>query len=139
MLNPSIADELELDPTLRRCRGFSQKWGMGAMLITNLWPLVSPDPKALVTTKDASGPRDVGGFYALNDAYISGCARAAAFTVVGWGTNAGKTTQDSGIPYVFHRLLKPYGPVKCLRLTKVGHPVHPLYLPYESELRDWSP
>lgn len=28
MLNPSTADELEDDPTIRRCVNFAKKWGM---------------------------------------------------------------------------------------------------------------
>ena len=36
-LNPSTADEQQLDPTLRRIRGFSQTWGFTAFVITNLF------------------------------------------------------------------------------------------------------
>ena len=31
MLNPSIADECDDDPTIRRCIGFAKAWGFGGI------------------------------------------------------------------------------------------------------------
>ena len=79
MLNPSIADERDLDPTLRRCKGFAQEWGMDGMLMTNVRPLVATDPKQLLATPDARGPyKDEY----VNGAYIENAAERAEFTVV---------------------------------------------------------
>jgi hypothetical protein len=36
-LNPSTADETNNDPTIRRCIGFAQTWGYGAVCVTNLF------------------------------------------------------------------------------------------------------
>lgn len=60
LLNPSIADEQILDPTLKRCAGFAQRAGYGGMEITNLFPLVSTDPKGLARFDHAAGrPRNL--------------------------------------------------------------------------------
>lgn len=39
-LNPSIADESEDDPTIRRCINFAKDWGYGGILMTNLLSFV---------------------------------------------------------------------------------------------------
>jgi hypothetical protein len=36
LLNPSTADAVQLDPTLRRCVGFAKREGYGGMVILNL-------------------------------------------------------------------------------------------------------
>lgn len=136
MLNPSIADEQDLDPTLRRCKGFAQEWGMDGMLITNVRPLVATDPKQLLARPDARGPyKDEY----VNDAYIENAAERAEFTVVAWGANAGKLFYHDRVPRFYYLLLAPYGPVKCLGVTKGGHPSHPLYIAANTPLRDWTP
>ena len=38
-LNPSTADELKNDPTIRRCIGYAKDWGYGCLLYT------SPSPR----------------------------------------------------------------------------------------------
>ena len=58
-LNPSIADETQLDPTLRRIRAFSAAWGYNGFLMTNLFGLVSTDPDQLYTIDDPVGPEIV--------------------------------------------------------------------------------
>jgi hypothetical protein len=51
-LNPSIADETQLDATLRRIRAFSAAWGYNGFIKTNLFGLVSTDPDQLYTIHD---------------------------------------------------------------------------------------
>jgi hypothetical protein len=36
-LNPSTADEVRDDPTIRRCAGYARRWGYGALCMTNLF------------------------------------------------------------------------------------------------------
>ncbi len=47
MLNPSKGNQVENDPTLRRCIGFAKSWGMGSIEVVNLFGLISPYPDAL--------------------------------------------------------------------------------------------
>ena len=44
MLNPSTADEVRDDPTIRRCIGFANSWECGWLYVTNLSPLRATDP-----------------------------------------------------------------------------------------------
>ena len=44
MLNPSMADEVRSDPTIRRCISFAASWDCGWLNITNLSPLRATDP-----------------------------------------------------------------------------------------------
>src|SRR3954462_12457376 len=43
-LNPSTADESQLDPTLRRVRAFSHAWGYTAFVMTNLFSFRATQP-----------------------------------------------------------------------------------------------
>lgn len=135
MLNPSIADESDLDPTLRRCKGFAERWGMGGMVVTNLFPLVATDPKDLIRASDRSGP--YSGLHYVNDGWIANSAQWSDITIVGWGTNVQRKALQGRVPTVYHGILKPHAP-KALRVTRAGHPVHPLYLPYDCTPKEWT-
>jgi hypothetical protein len=47
-LNPSIADEQQLDPTLRRILGFTKQLGLQRFVMLNLFALVSTDPQVML-------------------------------------------------------------------------------------------
>ena len=47
MLNPSTADAVKNDPTVRRCIGFANSWDCGWLHVTNLSPLRATHPRDL--------------------------------------------------------------------------------------------
>lgn len=125
MLNPSSATELVLDPTLTRCKGFTQRFGFSRFEVVNLYALRSTDPKALLAEPDPVGPS--------NDLVIRACMEKATVIVVGWGA----------FPMAANRArrvveLAEGKQLHCLGTTKDGHPRHPLYLPGSAELRPWA-
>jgi hypothetical protein len=123
MLNPSTANETELDPTLRRCVGFAKAWGCGGLEVVNLFAIVSPDPGVLLSHPDPIGER--------NDEAIVEAATRAGFVVVGWG--AFPEARHRSVDVV--RLLAEVGIApRCLGVNADGSPRHPLYLPKTSAL-----
>ena len=58
LLNPSTADERQLDPTLRRCVGFSRAWGFGSMVVVNIFAFRSPYPSNMYAALDPVGPKN---------------------------------------------------------------------------------
>jgi hypothetical protein len=55
-LNPSTGDERADDATIRKCVGFTRRWGMGGIILANLFAWRSRDPHQLAWTKDPVGP-----------------------------------------------------------------------------------
>jgi hypothetical protein len=117
MLNPSTADALVDDPTIRRVIGFSRRWGMGGCTITNLFALRATDPREL-----ARHPEPVGQG---NDAHIASAARESPVTVCAWGAHPMAVDRAAD---VLEMLRAAHTELRCLRLTKAGQPSHPLYV-----------
>src|SRR3954462_7611015 len=55
MLNPSTADELKLDPSCTRARLYAERWGFGALIVSNLFGWRATDPGDMKATKDPVG------------------------------------------------------------------------------------
>jgi len=126
MLNPSTADAFQLDPTNRRCVGFAQAWGYGSMVTTNIFAFRSTDPDGLRTAKDAVGP--------ANDAAICEAAMVADLVIAAWGTHG--ELYDRGV--AVRDMVAAAGiQLHLLRLTKAGHPGHPLYVAAETQPTRW--
>lgn len=118
MLNPSTADEHQLDPTLRRVLGYAQAWGYGGFIIGNLFALRSTDPEGLYVATDPIGPG--------NDDALLRIAHDADLIVCGWGDHGRHQWRGDSV----RRRLNNAGHVlHALRFTRAGEPGHPLYLP----------
>lgn len=126
-LNPSTADEHQLDPTVTRCVNRADALGFGRLVMLNIFAFRSTDPKALKVRLRA-GLEIVGE---RNDETIRREARAADQVVCCWGSHGKIAGRGS---YV---LAGPLAGVRlhCLETTRGGHPAHPLYLPYSLEPR----
>jgi hypothetical protein len=77
MLNPSTADELKLDPSCTRARLYAERWGFGALVVTNLFGWRATDPDEMKAVRDPVG--------AENDRAILGAARTSGIVVCAWG------------------------------------------------------
>ena len=121
-LNPSTADADQDDPTLRRCIGFSQAWGYGALVMLNLFALRATDPRAMLAAPEPEGPR--------NDEFLCGWAgppsgrfEGVAAIVCAWGNHGAHRARAANVLQLLgDRYLLSLG------VTKHGHPRHPLYV-----------
>ncbi len=127
MLNPSTADERVLDPTCTRARRYSERWGCGALIVTNVFGWRATDPSALKKVADPVG-RD-------NDRAILCAARQADLVVCAWGNHAQHAERSGAV----RRLLADAGvALHALRLNATGEPAHPLYLPGSLRAQKWK-
>ena len=126
MLNPSTADAFQLDPTNRRCVGFAQAWGYGSIVTTNIFAFRSTNPAGLRTAKDPVGPD--------NDETILTAAKNADLVIAAWGTHG----ELQGRGEVVRAMLCEAGvELHALKLTKAGHPGHPLYVAADTKPFCW--
>ena len=123
MLNPSTADDVEDDPTVRRCRGFAEREGCNGMVIVNLYQLRATDPRELLRHPDPVGPGA--------DQEIATVAQMCSGPLIAaWGTKGGQRALQVAREW--------RGVLKCLGVTKDGHPKHPLYLAADAPLIDFE-
>ena len=131
MLNPSKADAYIDDNTIVKCMKFARREGCDGIDVVNLFALRARDPKDLVSAPDPVGPD--------NDEHLSEAIARAQVLVAGWGTwPAERSLARYGRPSrTIQIALEHDRPLSCLRVTKDGHPGHPLYLPDAAPLAPW--
>ena len=117
MLNPSTADEFQLDPSCTRARNYAERWGFGALIVTNLFGWRATDPHDMKAARDPVGRG--------NDAAILRAAREAKLVVCAWG-NHGLHVERSA--RVLDALRRAGISLNYLKLNSSGEPAHPLYL-----------
>ena len=129
LLNPSTADETRNDPTINRCIHFAQDLRCGTLIVVNIFAYWATDPGELKRVReelelDIVGPE--------NDRYIIEAVEQATVPIVAWGNHGAylgrggdvlKTLQDLG-----------HAPLYAFKVTKLGYPIHPLYLPDHAHL-----
>lgn len=128
-LNPSTADEVEDDNTIRRCVGFAKREGCGQLVMLNLFAYRTKKPKVLWALPEVErvGPE--------NDATLRRVLGEGGTVVAAWGVIP---SQAADRVVQVRRILasagvQPY----CFDVTKDGHPGHPLYLKGDSPLLFW--
>lgn len=121
MLNPSTADGIQDDPTIRRCRGFAEMWGAGGLIVGNLFAYRATDPRELRRVDDPVGQD--------NDAALRQIAAKASKVICAWGAHGAYRNRDREVLEILRDMRVV--PV-ALSFTKDGHPRHPLYLSYSA-------
>lgn len=116
MLNPSTADALDDDPTIRSCVRLADANGFGGMEVVNLYDLRATYPDELFSAAVRCTQ--------ANPHAIAAASGRCDLAVVAWGSHRSVTGHD------VDRLLDALGRrlVYCLGTTKSGAPKHPLYL-----------
>ena len=121
MLNPSTADAMKDDPTIRRCVGFANSWGYGGIIVVNLFAFRATNPKELLSEEHPIGGDNL---YYMRKAYDK-----VDKVVCAWGNKPilrkwfqCKSFNESVLVHFIKD--KSY----YLELSKDGTPKHPLYL-----------
>lgn len=109
-LNPSKANEVKGDPTIRCVGDFADRWGYGGFYMTNLYSLVSPNPEDLITCDDPV--RD-------NDQHLAVVASLCLDVVFAWGKFKMTESRSTVAKNMFPDAL-------CIG-KKDGQPYHPLW------------
>ena len=115
MLNPSLADDKNDDPTIRRLISFTKKYNYGGFLVGNIFTTITPNPKEIDKSKGISDK---------NFEKLLKLINKVDQIVYAWGDNIEE-------PQLLKELvLNP----KCFGKNLNGSPKHPLYLPSETKL-----
>lgn len=122
-LNPSTADEVNDDPTVRRCLGYAQRWGFERLVVCNIFALRSTDPKLLYRAEDPVGPE--------TDFWLERHALDSELVLCAWGAHGklhgrGAEVLDR-LRTLGHRWDRPVA-VLGWTLPPDRQPKHPLYL-----------
>lgn len=125
-LNPSTADENELDPTLRRIRAFTEQLGCSRFVMTNLFAFKATDPKEMMEASDPVGPS--------NDSSILDAAVGAERIVACCGNDGAHLKRERAV-----RELLGHLDLWCLGTNSDGSPKHPLYLAADTPMRLFQP
>ena len=118
-LNPSTADENQLDPTLRRIYDYSELWGYDGFVMTNLFAFRATVPRVMLLHPEPVGPD--------NDEHILRIADEVDKIMCVWGVDGVHRNRSQEVV----DLLNEHGhfsKLHALKLTKNGEPGHPLYL-----------
>lgn len=112
MHNPSTADGIEDDPTIRRCISFANSWGYGGIYVGNIFPYRSTNPKNLLGKSfDEIAPIE-------NIRHNAEMVKMCSLHIFAFGNPIIK----DGAPTFWDNHWM------CLKKTKSGNPSHPLYL-----------
>ncbi|MBS4020097.1 MAG: DUF1643 domain-containing protein [Dechloromonas sp.] len=121
MLNPSMANADQNDPTVERCQRRALKMGFGGLRVVNIFALVSTDPAALYQVDDPVGPD--------NDAAILEAVRDAGMVICAWGTHGAHVDRAREVVALLRQAgVSPY----CLAINGDKSPKHPLYIALKS-------
>jgi len=126
MLNPSTADAMLDDPTIRRCIGFAKSWGYGGIYVGNIFSLRSSNPKDLI-----SNVLDIQLGYCVadrNEESVRYMADICELVVCAWGNSPILKQMEKHGLIVTDWMYELVGKSSYLAKSKDGTPKHPLYL-----------
>ncbi len=129
-INPSTADAMIDDATVRKWRGFTIRNGGHRLIVGNIFAYRSTDPKALTPQDDPFGPEWLPNLNAI--------IADADVLVPCWGSLSKMPRDLRGAPaQVLASLVRSGKPVMHFGVTSCGQPKHPLMLGYDTPLVAW--
>lgn len=113
-LNPSTADEVEDDSTVKRCISYARQWGFGGIILGNLFAYRATNPLKIMNVSDPIGNE--------NNSWLKKLANEADLIVGVWGNGGQLNGRATDVVAMFQNL-------QCLRVTNKGQPHHTRGLP----------
>lgn len=131
LLNPSTADAVKNDHTIRKIIGYSKVAGAWRFLVCNLFGWRSTDPAGLLKAADPVG--------AMNDVWLQDALASSGKVVAAWG-KGGKAAKlvERRAPLVLAQARRTHV-VHALAFNDDCSPSHPLYLPGDLKPQPWEP
>lgn len=123
MLNPSTADEVQDDPTIRKVIGFSKRWGFSELVVTNLFAFRATKPAALWKVHESDYVRALG---TRADEAIEEAAKSSRLVVAAWGAHKKASARAEAVMNLVIHGIDLY----CIGLTQGGFPLHPCMAAY---------
>jgi hypothetical protein len=127
MLNPSTADDVENDNTIRRCIRFANSFGCGRLIVGNLFAFRTRNPAELKQAMKPEGPHNLR--------HLKTMCSEASIVIAAWGAHGTHRDQHTK---VLKKLDEWQVPVHFMKLTKRGPPYHPLYLKGNLKPQLWT-
>jgi hypothetical protein len=131
-VNPSTADAIENDQTIRKDIGFGRVNGWSRIIKINKFAFRATDVRALERAADPIGPG--------NDEAIVAAIKDADIVLFAWGPLAKLPKRLRTRWRFLWEAANDAGkqPV-CLGTARDGHPRHTLMLPYSTQIQPWKP
>jgi len=131
-INPSKANEVDNDATLRKLMTFAYQFGAARFTVRNVFAYCATDVNELAMASDPSGP--------YNRKVLDQIYRDADLVILMWGSRMKVPERLRTAIAVERMMLNDHNrPLKCFGLTKLGDPRHPLMLPYSTPLEEFVP
>lgn len=129
-LNPSRADAVEDDHTIKKMRVFAERWGWSGFIMANLFTCVETYSAKL---KNLAYHTAVGEY---GSRVLERLVYQVPHIVCCWGAAVPKQKRHrvSAVQAYLRVLARPDAKLWCFGLAKDGSPVHPLMLGYDTPL-----
>lgn len=113
-LNPSTADVKSNDPTIHKCIRYAKFWGLGGIIMTNLYAYRSPYPSEMFASEaDIIGPE--------NAVHLLNANKRAEFSVAVWGDHGITNSRGDQVKSSLSNLY-------FLKVSASGQPRHVRFL-----------
>lgn len=136
--NPSKAGAIEPDLTVSKCTGFAKRWGCTGFELVNQRAWIATDHRELDKLPDTDAEGGSIGPDNANFIYHAIANIEAALIVPAWGDCKGNRYPTPRHFEYYANARGRHAVVRCLGVTKNGHPRHPSRLPYDTELVPWE-
>lgn len=133
-LNPSTANEVDNDPTIKSVCRIANNNGYGGIYMMNCFPIISANPNILDIYKKPVWDENEYNKYGTNNLKITEIGYKCKDIVFAWGNF--KIVKETYREIEFSKM---FPNAVCLHINKNGSPKHPLYCKSDTQFINWKP